>query len=86
MEERPRGDVASCDLDLHEVEKPIAARDRDASHTRREAKLHRSRRSRSDGSTRIIRRTQMRNRLKRPKEINIRSKRHKTLRADREGS
>lgn len=34
-------DVASCDLDLHQVNKPIAARDRYASHARREVKLHR---------------------------------------------
>lgn len=44
MEEGSVGDVASCDLDLHQVNKPIAARDRDASHARREAKLHRRRR------------------------------------------
>lgn len=41
MEEAPIGEVASCDLDLHQVNKPIAAGDRDASHARREVKLHR---------------------------------------------
>jgi hypothetical protein len=41
VEEGPIGEVASCDLDLHQVNKPIAAGDRDASHARREVKLHR---------------------------------------------
>lgn len=41
MEEGSIRDLASCDLDLHQVNKPIAARDRDASHARREVKLHR---------------------------------------------
>lgn len=41
MEEGSIGDVASCDLDLHQVNKSIATRDRDASHARREMKLHR---------------------------------------------
>ena len=41
MEKSAIRDVASCDLDLHQVNKPIAARDRDASHARREVKLHR---------------------------------------------
>lgn len=41
MEEGSIRDVASCDPDLHQVNKPIAARDRDASHARREVKLHR---------------------------------------------
>ena len=34
-------DVASRDLDLHQFTEPIAARYRDASHARREVKLHR---------------------------------------------
>lgn len=35
MKESAVGDVASCDLDLHQIKKPIAARcDRDASHAR----------------------------------------------------
>lgn len=33
-------DMASCDLDLHQVNKAIAGRYRDASHARREVKLH----------------------------------------------
>lgn len=41
MENGSIRDVASCDLDLHQVNKAIAARDRYASHTRREVKLHR---------------------------------------------
>lgn len=32
--------MTSCDFDLHEVEEPIGARDRYASHTRRYMKLH----------------------------------------------
>lgn len=41
VEEGSIGNVASCDLDLHQVNKPIFARYRDASHARREVKLHR---------------------------------------------
>ena len=43
MEESPIRDMASCDLDLHQVNKPIAAAARDsyASHAGREVKLHR---------------------------------------------
>ena len=41
VEEGSIGNVASCDLDLHQVNKPIVARYRDASHARREVKLHR---------------------------------------------
>lgn len=40
MKKGPVGDVASCDLDLHQVNKPIATRYRNASHARREVKLH----------------------------------------------
>nr|WAU86888.1 birch protein [Betula platyphylla] len=40
VEEGSIGEVASCYLDLHQVNKPIAAGDRDASHVRREVKLH----------------------------------------------
>lgn len=32
--------MASCNLDLHEINKAIIGRDRDASHARREVKLH----------------------------------------------
>ena len=52
------GNVASCDLDLHQVNKAIvvvavaAARYGDASHARREVKLHRrSRRSPTAATT-----------------------------------
>lgn len=41
MEDGSIGNVASCDLDLHQVNKAIVARYRDASHARREVKLHR---------------------------------------------
>ncbi|KAL5987659.1 hypothetical protein ACLOJK_035409 [Asimina triloba] len=34
VEERAVGDVASCDLDLHQVEQPIAGGDRDSGHAR----------------------------------------------------
>lgn len=45
VKESAVGDVASCDLDLHQIKEPIAARcDRDASHARREANLHLRRR------------------------------------------
>ncbi|RRT40574.1 hypothetical protein B296_00032129 [Ensete ventricosum] len=44
VEQGPVGDVAGGDLHLHQVEKPIAARYRDASHARRETNLHRPRR------------------------------------------
>lgn len=40
MEKGSVGDMTSCDFDLHEVEEPIGARDRYASHTRRYMKLH----------------------------------------------
>ena len=43
VEDGPEGDEASCDLELHQVQKPIAARYRDASHARREPNLHRPR-------------------------------------------
>ena len=58
MEEGSIGNVASCDLDLHQVNKAIvvvavaAARYGDASHARREVKLHRrSRRSPTAATT-----------------------------------
>ena len=41
VEEGSIGNVASCYLDLHQVNNPIVARYRDASHARREVKLHR---------------------------------------------
>lgn len=40
MENGPVRDMASCNLDLHEINKAIIGRDRDASHARREVKLH----------------------------------------------
>ena len=58
VEEGSIGNVASCDLDLHQVNKAIvvvavaAARYGDASHARREVKLHRrSRRSPTAATT-----------------------------------
>jgi len=41
VEEGSIGNVASCYLDLHQVNNPIVAQYRDASHARREVKLHR---------------------------------------------
>ncbi|WVZ14043.1 hypothetical protein V8G54_011609 [Vigna mungo] len=41
VEEGSIGNVASCYLDPHQVNNPIVARYRDASHARREVKLHR---------------------------------------------
>lgn len=40
MKESSVGDVTSCDFDLHEINKLIAARYRNASHARRNVKLH----------------------------------------------
>ena len=40
MENGSVRDMASCNLDLHEINKAIIGRDRDASHARREVKLH----------------------------------------------
>ena len=53
VEEGSIGNMASCDLDLHQVNKPIvvAARYRDASHARREVKLHRRSRSPTAATT-----------------------------------